>query len=251
MIKLSTKSSNRILFFVFLFCIWEFLSLAKVYPEYLLPPPKEILDTLIFGFTKANYLLCIFASLQRLICGYLIAIILGIIIGLIIARYKFFDDSMGASLVALQAIPSVAWVPFALLWFGISENAVLFIIILEAFIPCSLGVRAAVLNIPKEIIRAAQTLGSKGLDLYCRVIIPAIFPWLISSLRLSWAFAWRSLIAGELFITGLGIGQNLELARSLADMPQVLSMILIIAILGYLSDNLVFNFFEKQIRRAK
>ena len=134
-----------------------------------------------------------------------------------------------------------------MLWFGISESAVLFIVILEAFIPSALGIRTGVMTIPKAIIRAAQTLGARGLDLYIRVIFPAIVPQLISSLRLSWSFAWRALIAGELFVSGIGIGQQLELGRSLADMSQVIAMIILIAILGFITDNLIFRTVEKQV----
>ena len=182
-----------------------------------------------------------------MLLGYILAVFVGILAGIAIARYKELDNTLGASLTALQSIPSVAWVPLALLWFGISEAAALFIVVLEAFIPCALGVRTGVLTIPKEIIRAAQCLGSRYFDLYVRVIFPAIIPQLVSSLRLSWAFAWRALIAGELFITGLGIGQTLELGRSLADMSQVLSMILIVAILGFLTDNVFFRAVEKKV----
>jgi len=191
--------------------------------------------------------LVILQSLRRVLLGYILAVFVGILAGIAIARYKELDNTLGASLTALQSIPSVAWVPLALLWFGISEAAALFIVVLEAFIPCALGVRTGVLTIPKEIIRAAQCLGSRYFDLYVRVIFPAIIPQLVSSLRLSWAFAWRALIAGELFITGLGIGQTLELGRSLADMSQVLSMILIVAILGFLTDNVFFRAVEKKV----
>ncbi|MDD9898688.1 MAG: ABC transporter permease [Candidatus Melainabacteria bacterium] len=239
---------HRLLFGLLLFAIWQGAVNLELYPRYLLPSPGDILQTMIYGFIEADYGLAILESLRRVIFGYLLAISVGLFAGLAIARYHFLDTTVGASLTALQSIPSVAWVPLALLWFGISEAAVLFIVILEAFIPCALGVRSGVMNIPREIIRAGQTLGAKHLDLYIRVILPAIVPQLITSLKLSWAFAWRALIAGELFVSGLGIGQSLELGRSLADMAQVISMIVIIAILGFVSDNLLFTKLEKSLR---
>jgi NitT/TauT family transport system permease protein len=240
---------HRLVFFGVLLLFWETIVRLEFYPRYLLPSPADVVESLYFGFKEADYLLAIFESLRRLCIGYVIAVILGSLAGLAIARYRFLDNSVGASLTALQSIPSVAWVPLALLWFGISEAAVLFIVILEAFIPCALGVRTGVMTIPREIVRAAQTLGSKHIDLYVRVIFPAIIPQFVSSLRLSWAFAWRALIAGELFVSGLGIGQVLELGRSLADMSQVLSMILIIAILGYFSDNVFFRGIERRVNK--
>lgn len=239
---------HRLIYVALLFSLWQTVVSLELYPRYLLPSPYDILQTLIYGFSEADYAFAIFESLRRVILGYLLAISFGILAGIGIARYNFLDTTIGASLTALQSIPSVAWVPLALLWFGISETAVLFIVILEAFIPCALGVRSGVMNIPREIIRAAQTLGSKHLDLYIRVIFPAIIPQLVTSLRLSWAFAWRALIAGELFVSGIGIGQSLELGRSLADMSQVIAMILIIAALGFISDNLLFRTIEKNVR---
>jgi len=242
---------HRIVFFTALIFIWQFITSLGIYPRYLLPSPKDVFETLIWGFSQADYALVIFQSLRRVLLGYLVAVLVGTISGIAIARFKELDNTIGASLTALQSIPSVAWVPLALLWFGISESAALFIVVLEAFIPCALGVRSGILTIPKELIRAAQCLGSRYLDLYIRVIFPAIIPQLVSSLRLSWAFAWRALIAGELFITGLGIGQTLELGRSLADMAQVLSMILIVAILGFLTDNVFFRAVEKKVNSIR
>ncbi len=247
---LSSPITQRLVFLFLLLLIWKLIALAQFYPTYLLPGPDDVLKTFVWGFTEADFLMVIFESLRRVILGYMVAVLIGTIAGLAVARYSWLDNTVGASLTALQAIPSVAWVPLALLWFGISEAAVLFIVILEAFIPAALGVRSGVMNIPREIIRAAQCLGAKYLDLYVRVIFPAIIPQLVSSLRLSWAFAWRALIAGELFVSGLGIGQQLELGRSLADMSQVIAMILIIAMLGYLSDNLFFRSLENYVRKT-
>lgn len=247
---INNKYLQRFGFILVLLFIWEFITRLGIYPDYLLPSPLQVLDSLSFGFQHADYSLAIFESLRRVCLGYVFAVFVGIFSGLAIARYKSLDNTIGASLTALQSIPSVAWVPLALLWFGISEAAVLFIVVLEAFIPCALGVRTGVITIPKEIIRAGQALGSKSVDLYIRVIFPAIIPQLVSSLRLSWAFAWRALIAGELFVTGLGIGQTLELGRSLADMAQVLSMILVIGVLGYLTDNVFFRSIEKQVNKS-
>lgn len=239
---------QRLVFFSVFLGLWQLISSLGIYPEYLLPSPIKVLQTLFSGFIEADYLASIYESFRRVLMGYALAVSVGIFCGLVIARYKFWDNTIGVSLTALQSIPSVAWVPLALLWFGISEAAVLFIVVLEAFIPSALGVRTGVKTIPKEIIRAAQALGARSLDLYIRVIFPSIIPQLISSLRLSWAFAWRALIAGELFINGLGIGQKLELGRSLADMSQVMAMIIIIAILGYITDDLFFRSIEKKVQ---
>jgi NitT/TauT family transport system permease protein len=238
-----------VLFLIVLILCWQLSSLANLYPEYLFPSPLKVFSTIYHGFSDTTYLNAVLNSLRRVIQGYLLAITLGISLGLLISRYRYLSDTIGTCLTALQSIPSVAWVPLALLWFGISESAVLFIVVLEAFIPASLGTQNSIKNIPNHFIQAARSLGARSEDLYLRVIIPAILPELITSLRLSWAFAWRALIAGELFVAGSGIGQTLELGRSLTDMSQVLAMILIIAIIGYLSDNIFFNYLEQAIKK--
>ena len=248
--ELQNNWFQKLSFFLAFLMIWQAISSLNLYPEYLLPSPYKVLKTLVTGFFTGDYIQAVYFSFKRVILGYLLAVVVGIFCGLAIARYRILDNTIGASLTALQSIPSVAWVPLALLWFGISETAVLFIVVLEAFIPSALGVRTGVHTIPKAIIRAAQALGAKGIDLYIRVIFPSIIPNLISSLRLSWAFAWRALIAGELFVNGLGIGQKLELGRSLADMSQVMAMMIIIAILGYITDDLFFRSIEKQIQKV-
>ncbi|MCH2227375.1 MAG: ABC transporter permease [Candidatus Caenarcaniphilales bacterium] len=237
----------RFLFFSGLILFWAFIAYLKIYPNYLLPSPLEVLKTINFGFFEGDYFIALGSSFRRVLVGYLMAVSIGLITGLGIARFKYLSDSIGACLTALQSIPSVAWVPLALLWFGISEAAVLFIVILEAFIPSALGVQNSINNIPVKLIQAGQSLGCSGYSLYKRVIIPAILPQLLSSLRLSWAFAWRALIAGELFVNGYGLGQTLELGRSLSDMSQVIAMIVIIAIVGYLTDNIFFKSLEKTL----
>ena len=238
----------RIIFFAILILLWYLIVSIWHIPSYIAPSPFEVLNSFCYGFIKGNYLESIFYSLIRVIVGYLLALSIGVFIGILIARYYLLDITLGKTILSLQSIPSVAWVPLALLWFGITDSAVIFIIILEALLPTALSTKNAMRNIPPNLIRAAQTLGSQGVHLYRNVIIKAMIPELVTGLRLSWAFAWRALIAGELFISGAGIGQNLEIGRSLADMPQVIAMITTIGVIGYLTENVFFGTFEKKIR---
>ncbi len=240
----------RIGFYFLLFLLWYIIVKIGNIPSYILPAPIEVFESFSYGFIKGGYLIAIFSSLVRVLVGYVLALSIGILTGILLARYYLLDITLGKSILALQSIPSVAWVPLALLWFGITDKAVIFIIILEAVLPVALSTKNAMKNIPPNLIRAAQTLGSKGLHLYKNVIIKAMIPELVTGLRLSWAFAWRALIAGELFISGSGIGQTLELGRSLADMAQVIAMITTIGVIGFLTENLFFGSIEKNVRIA-
>ncbi|MBI3589847.1 MAG: ABC transporter permease [Candidatus Melainabacteria bacterium] len=240
----------RIIFFLVLFLIWYLIVSIGHVPSYIVPSPVLVLDSFYHGFMKGGYLLAIYSSLIRVLTGYFLALSVGIITGILLARYYLLDITFGKIILALQSIPSVAWVPLALLWFGVTDNAVIFIIILEAVLPVALSTKNAMKNIQPNLIRAAQTLGSRGLHLYKNVIIKAMIPELVTGLRLSWAFAWRALIAGELFISGTGIGQTLELGRSLADMAQVMAMIITIGVIGFLTENIFFGSIEKKVRLA-
>lgn len=240
----------RIGFYFLLFILWYLIVKVGNIPSYILPAPSDVFGSFYDGFLKGGYLLAIFSSLIRVLIGYFLALIIGVITGILLARYYLLDITFGKSILALQSIPSVAWVPLALLWFGITDKAVIFIIILEAVLPVALSTKNAMKNIPPNLIRAAQTLGSRGLHLYQNVILKAMIPELVTGLRLSWAFAWRALIAGELFISGAGIGQTLEIGRSLADMAQVIAMITTIGVIGFLTENLFFGSIEKNVRLA-
>lgn len=240
----------RLIFFAFLFFIWDLIIRIGNVPSYILPPPFTVFENFFTGFLNGNYLQALFYSLIRVLIGYVLALSIGIVTGILLARYYILDITFGKTILSLQSIPSVAWVPLALLWFGITDKAVIFIIILESLLPTALSTKNAMKNIPQNLIRAAQTLGSKGLHLYQSVILKAMIPELVTGLRLSWAFAWRALIAGELFISGAGIGQNLELGRSLADMSQVIAMITTIGIVGYFTENICFGYLEKKVRNS-
>ena len=240
----------RIAFFLFLFCLWYLFVVWGNIPSYILPSPVSVLDSFYYGFLKGGYTISILSSMVRVLIGYFLALSVGVITGILLARYYLLDITFGRTMLALQSIPSVAWVPLALLWFGITDNAVIFIIVLEAVLPVALSTRNAMKNIPPNLIKAAQTLGSRGLHLYQNVIIKAMIPELVTGLRLSWAFAWRALIAGELFISGSGIGQTLELGRSLADMSQVIAMITTIGVIGFLTENIFFGTIERKVRLA-
>lgn len=249
-----TKKVNstvvRIVYFLLIVFIWYLIVELTEVPSYILPSPLVVLESFYTGFTKGGYLISILSSVTRVLIGYFLALGVGIITGLLLARYYLLDITFGRSILALQSIPSVAWVPLALLWFGITDSAVIFIIVLEAVLPVALSAKNAMKNIPANLIRAAQTLGSRGIHLYQNVIIKAMIPELVTGLRLSFAFAWRALIAGELFISGHGIGQTLELGRALADMAQVIAMITTIGVIGFITENMFFRTVEKKVRLA-
>jgi NitT/TauT family transport system permease protein len=182
--------------------------------------------------------------------GYAISLVLGIILGLFVGRIQIVQKTVGSVLLGLQALPSICWLPLALLWFGLSEKAIIFVVIMGAVLSISLSTADGIHNTPPLFLQAAKTMGASGIGLYSRVVLPAALPTIVSGMKLGWSFAWRSLMAGELLYYGgmASLGHLLTMGRELNDMAQVISVMLIIVCIGLLVDFLVFAPIERRIR---
>src|SRR5204863_1981454 len=152
-------------------------------------------------------------SLRRLAIGYVISLVLGIILGLLTGLNRYFDETVGSLVLGFQALPSVCWTPFALLWFGLSEQAMIFVVIMGALFSITLGVDAGIKNTPPLYLKAATNMGARGFALASQVILPAALPALLSGLKQGWTFAWRSLMAAELIYQTVSLGTQLESGR--------------------------------------
>ncbi|MFO0662250.1 MAG: ABC transporter permease subunit, partial [Polyangiaceae bacterium] len=160
----------------------------------------------------------VWLSFKRLAIGYGLSVLFGGIVGVAMAGSALFRGALSPVIAGMQALPSVCWLPLGLLWFGLSDAAILFVIIVGSALSVAISIDAGCRNIPPLFIRAARTMGASGWTLYRRVVLPAALPEIITGLRLAWAFAWRSLMAGELlFVTG-GLGHLMQTGRELGDM---------------------------------
>lgn len=187
------------------------------------PSPLQTYQAFYDGFTDGHLLGAIISSLRRLLISFVIAIGIGTLLGFLFARYRFFDESFGFLVVALQTVPSIAWLPFAIIWFGLNDTAVIFITTIGATWTMSMASRTGIMHISKIHIRAAQMMGTgSGFRMFFQVMVPAAFPHLITGVRVAWAFAWRALTAGELIAKGLGLGQTLQDSRSIGDTASTL-----------------------------
>ncbi len=232
---------RRAIFFGFLLLIWEFLVLMKIWPEYIFPSPMSVYKALYYGFSENSYLKAIFNSMKTIAVGYTISVVCGITLGVLMGRIKMLDETLGCLVLGIQALPSICWLPLSLIWFGLNENAIIFVVVMGALFSITIGVETGVKNTPHQFVYAAKTLGSKGFSLYYRVIIPAAMPSIFSGLKQGWSFAWRSLMAGELLFYSLSLGNLLQTGRELNDVPQVMSVMLVIMFLGASVDRFVFS----------
>ena len=180
------------LFFIALLLIWHLLVLAKVWSVVLLPDPLSVWEYLKGAAGDGTLVQASLVTMRRLLAGYIIGIAAGLPLGLLTARYKFCEDTLGVLALGLQTLPSVCWVPLALLWFGQTETAMLFVVIMGTLWSVIIATDNGVRNVPPIFARAARTMGSKGLHTWFNVILPASLPFIVSGMKQGWAFAWRS-----------------------------------------------------------
>jgi NitT/TauT family transport system permease protein len=242
---------QRGVFYVGLFLIWLGLAKAKLWPPYLFPAPTDVAITLKQGFQDHSFLIGISKSLRRIGLGYSFSAVVGIALGLLTARIRWIETTFGSLIVGLQTLPSICWLPAALLWFGLSEWAILFVVVMGALMAISIGTHDAVKNLPPIYTRAALTMGVRGLRLYRDVVFPAALPGIVMALKQGWSFAWRSLMAGELLFVSPGLGHLLETGRDLNDISLVVAVMMVIMALGWSVDRFIFSSLEHHLRRQR
>ncbi len=242
---------QRIVFYVSLMGIWFLLGALKLWPPYMFPAPGHVFDTLHMGFSDHTIPLAVWVSLKRIGIGYGVSAVGGILLGLLTARVQWLENTVGSLVIGLQTLPSICWLPAALLWFGLSEGAILFVVIMGSLLAISIGTHDAVKNLPPIYIKAARTMGVQGPRMYREVIFPAALPEIVSALKQGWSFAWRSLMAGELLFVSPGLGHLLQMGRDLNDISLVAAVMVVIMALGWGVDRFVFSFLENRIRAKR
>jgi NitT/TauT family transport system permease protein len=208
----------------------------------------QTLDAFYYGMTQGHLWDATVSSLRRLLISFALSIAIGTTLGFLFARYRFLDQTFGFLVVALQTVPSIAWLPFAIIWFGLNDTAVIFITTIGATWTMSMASRTGIMNISPIHVRAAQMMGTgNGLRMFYQVMIPASFPHLMTGIRVAWAFAWRALVAGELVARGVGLGQMLQDGRDIGDTATILCIVIIIGVIGTISDHICFKRLEDRI----
>jgi NitT/TauT family transport system permease protein len=248
--KIATNAwVRRIIFYIFLLLLWDAICASGIWPDYLFPTPLEVWSALVNGFVGGGlYLQASLVSLQRLLIGYGISLVIGLVLGLLIGRIRLIEETLGSVILGLQALPSVCWLPLAILWFGLTDQAIIFVVIMGALFSITLGVDAGVKNTSPIYLKAARNLGARGVGLYGQVIMPAAMPAILNGLKQGWTFAWRSLMAGELLFFTLSLGNLLQTGRDLNDASQVISVMVVIIVIGVAIDSLVFGPLERRVR---
>ena len=240
------------LFFAALLVTWHALSVAGIWSTMVLPPPASVGAYLWEATLDGTLLVSTLVTARRLIVGYLIGMAIGLPAGFVTARFRSASDTLGILALGLQTLPSVCWVPLALMWFGQTEAAMQFVVVMGTLWAILIATDNGVRNVPPIYARAARTMGSRRFHTLLFVTFPASLPFVISGMKQGWAFAWRSLMAAEIYVTiltGFGLGHLLHYGRELHEMDQVLGIMLVIVLVGLLADKLLFAPAERFVHR--
>jgi NitT/TauT family transport system permease protein len=217
--------------------IWWLIAASGWVSSRVLPTPATVAATLWDGIVDGSIPDAVWKTLIRLAFGMVVAVVVGTPIGVAMAASRPFQRSVGSLVVGLQAMPPIAWLPLAILWFGFSERAVVFVTILGAFPAIAMATATSVRQVSPLLVRAGRTLGASGWDLYRHVVVPAAVPGYIEGVRQGWVFAWRSLLAAEIIIRGgIGLGHALSRAGNRLDAAEVLAVMVVVFVIGVLVD---------------
>jgi NitT/TauT family transport system permease protein len=243
------KIANQAIFYSALLGAWALLAKLHIWPPYLFPPPWNVAEALWTGIQDHSFLIGVGVTMKRMLIGYSLSVGLGMILGLGVASNRFLEDTVGPLLVSLQSLPSICWVPLAILWFGLTEKAILFVVLMGCILSVTIAMEDGRKQMPKIYTMAGRNLGASGFRLFWHVMLPASLPYIVSGLKQGWAFGWRSLIQAEMIFLTLGLGQLLMMGRDLNDMSQVIAVMILIVALGYLVNRLVFRNLERALQR--
>src|SRR5699024_9947896 len=209
---------KRIIFFLLLILLWQGIVALQIWPESMIPGPISVFKSIYNGIMDLTLIYDIVASFRHLLIGLMISIVVGTGLGLLLAKSKTADETLGTMVLALQSVPSIVWVPLAIIWFGFGETSIILFFFIGETLLMTMKLHTGNKNVTPIYIDAAQTMGSNVFDLFLHVILPASIPHAVTGLRLAWAFSWRALMAAELLSTGPGLGYTLSYASDFNNM---------------------------------
>jgi NitT/TauT family transport system permease protein len=230
---------------------WQTVYLSAWKPAFVLPSPAAALASLWGQAQQPLLWQAIATTMGRAVYGFGMAVVIGLAVGIVVSRNKIVRGAFGPIITGMQTMPAIAWFPFAIIFFGLTTSAILFVIVIGTAPAIAVAVIAGSDQIPPLLRRAAKMMGLKGLALYRHVILPASLPVFVTGLKQGWAFAWRSLMSGELVVivtNTASIGVLLENAQNLSDMPSAIAVMIVILALGILIDGL-FTLLDNAVRR--
>jgi NitT/TauT family transport system permease protein len=233
--------------------VWQILIWREWRPEYAFASPADVFSRLWEDMQTAAFWEAIAHTMRRAIVGFAAALVIGGIVGIALSRSRVLRTGLGSIITGLQTMPSIAWFPLAILVFGLTEKAILFVVVLGAAPSIANGIISGVDGVPPMYSRLGKNLGARNVSMYRDFVIPAAMPGVIAGLKQGWAFSWRSLMAGELLVIIPGvqsIGTRLSFAREFSDSEGLMATMIVILVIGLLVDA-VFGSVERSVLRRR
>lgn len=214
----------------------------------LLPPVTHIAKAFVTGITSGTLLTALFASLQRIVLGFMIGTSLALVLGCLIGWYKVVEYVFDPLIEAIRPIPPLAYIPIVIIWFGIEEFSRVLLITIACFLVCIVNVIAGMKNVPQVYVDAAATMGVSRFQIFRTVAIPAATPFIFTGLRIALAAAWTTLVAAELIAAPSGLGFLLQEGRRYFLTDQVMMIIVVIGLCAFTMDR-IFRTIQARLTR--
>jgi NitT/TauT family transport system permease protein len=241
--------------FALLLGVWQALWALAFWPEYQLPAPGSVWAAVVEAVETGRAFEVLWTSVSRAVLGFLTAVVIATPLGLLIAKVRVVRAAIGSLLTGLQSLPSVAWVPAGILWFGATPATIYFVVLMGSVPSIANGLVSGVDQIPPLLPRVGQALGAGRMAAARHILLPAALPGYLAGLKQGWAFSWRSLMAAEIIATspqlGEGLGQYLHNGSALNDISMVIAAIFLILLVGVGIELLVFRPLERAVLRAR
>jgi NitT/TauT family transport system permease protein len=232
--------------------LWQCVVWSGWKKEYVLPGPRRVFPVLRDLITSGKLQDAVVQTMERAVKGYAIALVIGVLVGSAVANSKILRSAFGSFITGLQTMPSVVWFPMAIILFRLTEGAIFFVVVLGAAPSIANGLISGIDQVPPLYLRAGRALGAKGLTFYRRVMLPAALPGFVGGLKQGWAFAWRSLMAGELLVIIPGhtsIGTLMQNAKDVSDTNELIASMIVVLLIGIAVDALVFGRLQRAVNR--
>lgn len=230
--------------------VWQAVVWSGWRPEYVLPAPATVFDRLGELIADGTVFEALAVTGERALYGFAMALVIGVVIGALVTSSTIVRSAVGSLITGLQTMPSIAWFPLAILLFQLSEQAITFVVVLGAAPSIANGLIGGVDHVPPSMLRVGTMMGATKVQRLRHVMLPAAMPSFVGGLKQGWAFAWRSLMAGELIVVlGPSVGFLLQQYRSLADAPGLIAMMIVILVVGIVVDVAVFGTLDRSVRR--
>lgn len=247
------KLFKMTLVYAIIIALWQAIYIINVdvlniWKPYNFPSPIGVVKSFYSLVIDNTISTALITSMKRLVAGYAISLLIGITLGFLLAHFKFIGESLNGIILGFQTLPSICWIPFSILWFGLDESSILFVIAIGSVFAITMATESGLRSVHPLYIKAGRNMGADGLKLYKNIVIPAALPNIIHGLKQGWSFAWRGLMAGEMISASKGLGQVLMVGRELADINQVTLIMLIIIIIGLFIDKFIFGKIEDKVR---